>query len=163
MAPRLPLALALVALLAGCGSGTTTPRFREAVGWHLRETHGEAVAANVDVAPADRGVALPPFHTVASLPRTGTLIWATVMPRGPAAYENKPTVPPRVADALPSDTPDGAPCAPAVRCLAASDAIRLMRLRLHQRDVLLIIFFGTDHPPAGQIRAANAELARLSP
>jgi hypothetical protein len=148
------------AFLAGCGGSSAMPRFHPAVGWHLLGAHGEVVAANVAFAPADRNLASPPFHTVASLPRRGTLIWAAVMPRDQAAESKSRVL--RVGSGLPSNTPDGAPCAPAVDCLAASDAIRYLRVPFRQKDVALTIFFGTDHPSARQVRAANAELARLS-
>jgi hypothetical protein len=162
--PRLSAALALVALLAGCGGSTGTPRFRSAAGWHLLEAHGELVAANVDLAPADRSLASPPFHTVASLPRRGTVIWLLVMPRRHGAIDAKfPARTLRIGNALPSNTFEGFSCAPAVHCLAASDAIRYMQARLSNWDIALRVFFGTDHPSAGQIRAANAELARLRP
>jgi hypothetical protein len=162
MVAKAALLLALVALLAGCGGHTASPRFQPAAGWHLLGAHGELVAANVPFAPADRSLESPPFHTVASLSRRGTLIWLVVMPRGRAIYAKSPVLPLRVDNGLPSDTPDGAPCAPAVHCLAASDAIRYMRVHFSQGDLAVTIFFGTDHPSATQVRAANAELARLS-
>lgn len=122
--------------------------------------HGEAVAANVPFAAADRSLAGPPFHTVASLPRRGTLIWVVVRPRDPGAESRSRAL--RVDNGLPSNTPDGAPCAPAVNCLAAGDGIRYLQVPFRKNDVALTIFFGTDHPSARQVRAANVELARLS-
>jgi hypothetical protein len=154
---------ALVVVAAGCGGGGK-PRFEPAADWHLLGAHGELVAANVGFASADRDLASPPFHTVAALPRSGTVMWLLVMPRRHSAIDAKfPARPLRVGNALPSNTPEGFPCAPAVHCLAAGGAIRRMQARLSDWDVALTIFFGTDHPSAGQVRAANAELARLRP
>ena len=161
MTGRAGVALTLAAvLLAGCGGGTTAPRFRPAAGWHLLGAHGEVIAANVAFAPADRSLGGPPFHTVSSLPLRGTLIWVAVMPRARTLESKARAL--RVGNGLPSNTPDGAPCAPAVNCLTAGDAIRYLRVPAGHEDVALTIFFGTDHPSARQVRAANAELARLS-
>lgn len=157
--------LALVAALAaGCG-GAGEPRFERAGGWHLLSRDGELAAANVPFAAADRNLSSPPSHTVATLPRRGVVIWVLVVRRHEAADRGFPAAPLRVGRAVATDPPEGFFCPPAARarCFDAGGAVRRLQAGASGWDIGLTIFFGTDRPSAAQVRAANAELARLSP
>jgi hypothetical protein len=162
MTPRAVATLALVAALAaGCG-GAGHPRFQSAAGWQLLSGQNDLAAANVPFAAADRNTwPGPPSRTVATLPRRGVVIWAMVSrSRGPGSTP----LPLRLTEAVPSNPFEGFGCAPAVsesRCYARSGSIRELRAQVGRYNVDLYVFFGTDHPAAASVRAANAELARL--
>jgi len=161
---RLPATVTLALLLAaGCG-GTARPQFEAATGWHLLSDRAELAAANVPFAPADRSMASPPSRTVAALPRTGIVIWA-MLSRPNGKLPARPTpLPLRLTEAMPSNPFEGFRCAPAVperRCYAASGSVRRLDARVGRYDADLYIFFGTDHPAAASVAAADAELARL--
>jgi hypothetical protein len=124
---------------------------------------GELAAANVPFAASDRSLKSPPSRTVATLPRGGVVIWAMVSSPGKLPPGSTP-LPLRLSEALPSNPFEGFSCAPAVptsRCYAASGSVRRLVARLRHHLVDLYVFFGTDHPAAASVAAANAELARL--
>ena len=156
--------LALVALVAaGCG-GASKPRFQAANGWHLLSRQAELAAANVPFAVADRSLASPPSRTVATLPRDGVVIWATFSRSGGKLPPRSTPLPLRLAEAMRSNPFEGFGCAPAVsesRCNAASGSIRRLGAQVGRYYVDLYVFFGTDHPAAASVAAADAELARL--
>jgi len=155
--------LGLVGLVAGCGGGS--PHFQRAAGWHVLWRHGELVAANVPLAPADQSLSSPPSRTVAALPERGIVIWLSAIRRRGGAIDAKfPPVPLRVERAVATDPPEGFFCAPAARphCFEAGGSIRRMQARAAGWNLGATIFFGRDRPSPAQIDAANAELARLS-
>ena len=162
--------LLAAALAAGCG-GAGKPRFEPASGWHLLSRDGELAAANLPFAAADRSLSRPPSHTVATLPRDGIVIWTLLVPQartsgGGAQPKYWPARPPlRVGVATATNPPEGFFCAPAAeaRCFDAAGSVRRLQGRAGGYDVAVTIFFGTDRPSAAQVRAADGELARLSP
>ena len=150
-----------LALVTGCG-GAAKPHFRSATGWHVLAGIDELAAANVDFAAQDRSMTSPPSRTVATLPRDGIVIWAMVS-REKHSPESTP-LPLRLSEAQPSNPFEGFRCAPAVstaRCYAASGSVRRLVGQVDRNYVDLYVFFGTDHPTAESLTAANAELARL--
>jgi hypothetical protein len=163
MALRLAAALALVALVAGCGGGK--PHFERAAGWHLLARGDALVASNVPLAPADRSLASPPSHTVGSLPRYGVLLWLLVGPhhKGGRWDRKFPPVPLRVDETVATNPPEGFFCPAAARsdCFEAGGAIRRMQARAAGWDIGVTIFFGSDRPLPEDVAAADAELARL--
>jgi len=160
---KVPVGLALLTLLAaGCGTAGK-PHFQSATGWHLLTRSDELVAGNVEFAAQDRSLASPPSRTVATLPRDGIVIWA-MLSRSDKLLPGSTPLPLGLSEALPSNPFEGFRCAPAVpmsRCDAASGSVRRLVARLGHYYVDLYIFFGTDHPAAASVAAANAELARL--
>jgi hypothetical protein len=73
-------------------------------------------------------------------------------------------LPLRLTEAVRSNPFEGFRCARAVsesRCYARSGSIRQLRAQIGRYSVDLYVFFGTDHPAATSVRAADAELARL--
>jgi hypothetical protein len=163
MAPRLAVALALAALVAGCGGGK--PHFERAAGWHVQARGDALVASNVPLAPADRSLASPPSHTVGSLPRYGVLLWLLVGHHHKSGrWDRKfPPVPLRVDETVATNPPEGFSCPPAARsaCFEAGGAIRRMQARAAGWDLAVTIFFGSDRPQPEDVAAADAELARL--
>jgi hypothetical protein len=129
--------LALLALLAaGCG-GAGRPRFRSADGWRLMSGQNELAAV-------------------------GIVIWAVISRQG--TQPPSTPLPLRLSEALPSNPFEGFGCAPAVpvsRCDAASGSVRRLVAEASGYYVDLYVFFGTDHPAAASVGAANAEFARL--
>jgi hypothetical protein len=164
MKARTVAMLALTAALAaGCG-GAGKPRFRSADGWQLLSGHGELAAANVPFAAEDRTTTSPPSRTVATLPRRGVLIWAMVSRAGQAPPVRSTPLPLRLREAFVSNPFEGFGCAPAVttgNCYSASGSVRRLQAWSGRYEADLYVFFGTDHPSAASVRAANAELARL--
>jgi hypothetical protein len=159
-AALVPLAL----LAAGCGGGGK-PHFESAAGWHVLSRSGELAAANVPFAASDDpGLESPPSRTVATLARSGVVIWAMVSRDMNSDFPSR-RLPLRVAQGQRSNPFEGFPCAPAVttsRCYAASGSIRHLEARSGSHTIDLYIFFGRDRPSRAQIAAADAELARLS-
>lgn len=144
--------LALVGVLAtGCG-GAQKPHFRSAAGWQLLSGQNELAAANVPFAGADRSMASPPSRTVAALPRNGIVIWAMVSHPGAPPPGWSTPLPLRLQETAPSSPFEGFPDVGAVRRVQAWNG---------PYEVDLYVYFGTDHPAASSLAAANAELARL--
>jgi hypothetical protein len=156
------LAISLaVAAVAGCGGGASRPRFEPAADWHLLSGDGELAAANVPFAGRDRSLSSPPSRTVATLPRSGVVIWAMFSRAG---KDSRRALPLRLTGAARSNPFEGFSCAPAVslpRCFAASGSVRRLAGRLDGYDVDLYVFLGTDRPSSAQLEAVDAELARL--
>jgi hypothetical protein len=155
--------LAVAAVVAGCG-GSAKPRFESATGWQLLSGHGELAAANLPFAPADRSTASPPSRTVATLPRDGVVIWAMVSHPGQPPRGWATPLPLRLRETVPSNPFEGFRCAPAVTtdsCDSASGSVRHLQAWSGPYEADLYVFFGTDHPAAASVAAANAELARL--
>ncbi len=158
------LALAAAATVAaGCGGGK--PHFQRATGWQQLSRPGELAAANVPFRAADRSLRSPPSGTVATLPRSGIVIWLLVSRRHEGrAWERKfPPVPLRVDETVATNPPEGFGCPPAARpdCFEAGGAIRRVQARDSGWEVAATIFFGTDRPLPEDLAAADAELARL--
>lgn len=152
-----------VGVAAGCGG--TKPHFGSAPGWHLLAGHHELAAGRVIFAPADRRLELtsPPSRTVASLPRDGTVIWATYLRGGNTHYPRR-KLPLRVEQGEPSNPVEGFHCAPAVktsRCFSASGSVWRLFGRYGAYDLDVYVFFGTDHPVPSEFAGADAELALL--
>jgi hypothetical protein len=164
MKPKAVAMLALVAVLAaGCGSAAK-PHFQSATGWQVLSGHNELAAANVPFAAADRSTTSPPSRTVAALPRRGVLIWAMVSRPGQPPPGWSTPLPLRLRETFPSNPFEGFKCASNVTtaaCDSASGSVRHLQAWNGPYEVDLYIFFGTDHPKAAVIAAANAELARL--
>jgi hypothetical protein len=164
MRPKAVATLALVAVLAGCG-GASKPHFRSAAGWQLLSGKNDLAASNVPFAAADRSMwPGPPSRTVATLPRRGVLIWAMVSHPGEAAPGWSTPLPLRLRETVSSNPFEGFGCAPAVttaNCYGASGSIRHLQAWDGAYATDLYVFFGTDHPSAASVAAANAELARL--
>lgn len=164
MKPGTVTVLALVGLLlAGCG-GTEKPRFRSAAGWQLLSGRNELAAANVPFAAADRTMASPPSRTVATLPRHGIVIWAMVSRPGQPPPGWSTPLPLRLRETAPSSPFEGFSCAPSVaaaHCNSSFGSVRHLQAWRGRYEVDLYVFFGTDHPAAASVIAANAELARL--
>lgn len=172
MAARTAATLALVALLAGCGSGhrpsavepATTirgPGFLAAPGWHVLgygfsqpPDAPEASVANVQFAATDRSEQSPPSRTVASLPREGVVIWALLSPRWGPVDDRFPVkrLPLRVGEAVATAPPEG---------FSARGAVRRLDARVAGYDVSLSVFFGAKNPSAAAIAAANRALTLL--
>jgi hypothetical protein len=162
MKPKAVAALMLVAALAaGCG-GTGKPHFESAAGWRVLPGQDQLAAANVPFASTDRGEwPSPPSRTVATLPRGGVVIWAMV---SHSTGSGSTPLPLRLTEAVASNPIEGFGCAPAVTtagCYSASGSIRHLEAQDGGYATDLYVFFGSDHPPATAVRAANAELARL--
>ena len=153
----------LAALLAsGCG-GAARPRFRAASGWHVIAEPGRIIsAANVPFAASDRSQSAP-FHTVASLPKDGVLIWVQSIRRNEVPARRQRNYPrrslPLRVEGMATVRPEGFTCSPArgSRC-----ATRALQAGGAQWDVALWVFFGVAHPSRPTVAAANAQLARLS-
>jgi hypothetical protein len=161
MRAKTTVLLILLALpAAGCG-GSGKPRFQPAAGWQLLSGTNELAATNVPFAAADRSMASPPSRTVATLPRSGIVVWAMV---SRSAGPGSTPLPLRLTEMLPSNPFEGFRCAPAVsesHCYARSGSIRQLRAQIGRYYVDLYVFFGTDRPAPASVAAANAELARL--
>lgn len=156
-------ATALMSLLAGCGGGGR-PHFQSAAGWHVLSGHGELAAANVPFAAADRDTTSPPSRTVARLPRKGVVIWAMISRPGKPPPGWSTPLPLRLRETAQSNPFEGFRCAPAVttaNCDSASGSVRHLQAWSGPYEAELYVFFGTDHPMAASVAAANAELARL--
>jgi hypothetical protein len=163
MALRLAAVVALAALAAGCGGGK--PHFQSAAGWQQLSRSGELAVANVPFRAADRSLDSPPSGTVATLPRSGIVIWLLVGRHHKSkAWDRKfPPVPLRVEETVATNPPEGFSCPPAARsdCFEEGGAIRRMQARASGWDVAATVFFGTDRPLPEDLAAADAELARL--
>src|SRR5689334_13989065 len=153
--------LAISLAVAGCGGGASRPRFEPAADWHLLSGDGELAAANVPFAGRDRSLSSPPSRTVATLPRSGVVIWAMFSRAG---KDSRRALPLRLTGAARSNPFEGFSWAPAVslpRCFAASGSVRRLAGRLDGYDVDLYVLLGTDRPSSAQLEAVDAELARL--
>lgn len=140
--------------------GAAGPGFLPAIGWNVLQTGltvppqaPTALAANVTIAPEDRGLDRPPRATIERLGPTGIVFYAIFYPAEPAITEDVPTreLPLRLADAKPGGREGFPPAGKMLRLHAVTEGY----------VVDVIIAFGADDPTPAVVASAEEQLARL--
>jgi hypothetical protein len=151
----------LAVLAVGCAGATVrAPHFQAAKGWHVHAEPGQVVsAANVSFATIDLSQSAP-TRTVASLPRTGILVWVQWVRRGTSTGRDRQyrkTTSLRV-QSMATVEPEGFTCPVSSGNGCATRALQAASSRW---NVAVWVFFGTEDPSGATLAAANRELARL--
>jgi hypothetical protein len=153
--------IAAALLLAGCGSpnpSDETPglHFSSASGWNSLSEVGSgcptggatASTGTIRDAPSDF-----PGETIRQLPTTDTLVWVCSTEGGGPAEFPPAALPLQLSDARVDEGWEGQPNVDVPQYL-------LWR-RVGRYDLDVRVFFGSQHPTAGRLAEAQAELDRL--
>ena len=166
LAAALVVASALLAALIVPSSGTADEPFGlgfvAAPGWNVLHDDGDgtpfrpavAIAANVPISPDDDAQGLP-LSTLLSLPPDGIVMIAIFTARGDEAHDKyfpRRGLPLRAGDAQPY----GVWMPPGRRL-----GVVHLTAGVNRHDVDLTIYYGSEHPSAALVAAAQRQLDRL--
>ena len=137
----------LAVAVAGCGGGGS-PHFRPSSGWHVGSHGIYSWASTIPYRDCENCV--PPHQTLETLPPNGVVIQlSTLRERVSSSVDDWP---PRIRSRDVKAGFEGVPY---------RYGVFQVSVRNRRAERAVYVWFGRAHPSPAQIRAANAELARL--